>query len=188
MRTALFIVVSLATAQAAGAAQEVAGHGGIPWWEIFKQAVNFGILVGVLVYFLRKPVNAYLKERAQLLRNAINEAARARATAAESLLTIENRLHRLPEEIAEMNRKMEAEADEETRRLHEAAAAEIERLRAQVRFAAEQEVKSARMELRREAADLSARAAEEIVAKTVTPQDQERMVKENIGRIRGIMR
>ncbi len=188
MRTLFLVLVSLATSRVAVAAAEAGGHAGIPWWEIFKQAVNFGILVGVLVYFLRKPVSAYLRERAQLLRRSIDEAARARASAAESLLTIEARLGKLTEEIAEMNRKMEGEGDEEKRRLREAAQAEIERLRAQVQFAADQEVKKARAELRREAADLSARAAEEIVSKTITPEDQERMVRENIDRMREIVR
>ena len=83
MRTALLVLVSLATSQVAAAAQEAGGNTGIPWWVIFKQAVNFSILVGVLVYFLRKPVSAYLKERAQLLRDSIDEAARARASAAD---------------------------------------------------------------------------------------------------------
>ncbi|NNF84690.1 MAG: ATP synthase F0 subunit B [Deltaproteobacteria bacterium] len=188
MRAALLVLVTLAMSRVAVAAQEVGGHAGIPWWEIFKQAVNFSILVGVLVYFLRKPVSAYLKERAQLLRNSIDEAARARATAAEKLLSIDVRMSKLSEEIAEMNRKMEAEADEEKQRLREAAQAEIERLRAQVQFAADQEVKKARTELRREAAELSAHAAVEIVSKTITPEDQERIVRENIDKIREIVR
>lgn len=182
------ILFSLATPGVAAAAQEAGVHAVIPWWDIFKQAVNFGILVGVLVYFLRKPVSAYLKERAQLLRNAIDEAARARASAAESLRSIELRMGKLTEEIAEMTRKMETEADEEKQRLREAALAEIERLRAQVQFAADQEVKKAKAELRGVAAELSARAAEEIVSKTITPEDQERMVRENIDRIREIVR
>jgi F-type H+-transporting ATPase subunit b len=188
VRTALFVLVSLATSGVAAAAPEAGGHTGIPWWEIFKQAVNFSILVGVLVYFLRKPVSAYLGERAQLLRNSIDEAARARASAAEKLLSIDIRMSKLSEEIAEMNRKMEAEADEEKQRLREAAQAEIERLRTQVQFAADQEVKKARNDLRREAAELSAHAAEEIVSKTITPEDQERIVRENIEKIREIVR
>ena len=188
MRPALLVLVLLAASRVAVAAQEAGAHAGIPWWEIFKQAVNFGILVGLLVYFLRKPISAYLRERAQLLRHSIDEAARARASAAENLLSIETRLGMLSEEIEEMNRKMDAETEEEKRRLREAARVEIERLRAQVRFAADQEVKKAKAELRREAADLSARAAEKIVSKTMTPEDQERMVRENIDRIREIVR
>ena len=88
MRAALLVLVTLATSQAVAAAQEAGGHAGIPWWEIFKQAVNFSILVGVLVYFLRKPVSAYLQERTQMLRASIADAASARASAAEKLLSI----------------------------------------------------------------------------------------------------
>jgi F-type H+-transporting ATPase subunit b len=185
---AILLLGFLFAPAAALAASEAGGATGIPWWEIFKQAVNFGILVGVLVYFLRKPVGAYLKERSEMLKKSIDEAARVRASAAEKLLAIEIRMSRLSKEIAEMSRKMDAEAAEETRRIKEVAQAEVERLHAQVQFAAEQEVKNARLELRKEAADLSARAAEEIVSKTITKGDQERMVRENIDRIREILR
>ncbi len=188
MRTVVLVLASLVPCAAAAAAEGAGGHAGIPWWEIFKQTVNFSILVGVLVYFLRKPVGSFLKERSELLKKSIDEAARARASAAEKLAAIEARMARLSEEVAEMNRKMDAEADEETLRIREAARAEVERLHAQVKFAADQEVKKARAELRREAAELSARAAEEIVSKTITPEDQERMVRENIDRIREIVR
>ncbi len=188
MRAILLLLGILAAPAVASAASEAAGAAGIPWWEIFKQAVNFSILVGVLVYFLRKPVGAYLSERAEILKKSIDEAARAREAAAEKLQAIESRMAKLSEEIAAMNRKMEEEADEETRRMRDAARAEIERLHTQVQFAAEQEVKNARLELRKEAAELSARTAAEIVAKTVTKEDQERMVRENIDRIREIVR
>jgi len=57
-----------------------------------------------------------------------------------------------------------------------------------VQFAAEQEVKKAKAELRKEAAELSARTAEEIVSKTITKEDQERMVRENIDRIREVVK
>lgn len=187
MRAILLLGFLFAPA-AALAASEVGGSAGIPWWEIFKQVVNFGILVGVLVYFLRKPVGAYLQERTEMLRKSIDEAARARASAAEKLLAIEIRMSKLSEEIKEMSRKMDAEAEEEMRRMRDGAEAEIKRLHAQVQFAAEQEVKNARYELRKEAAKLSARTAEEIVSKTITKGDQERMVRENIDRIREIVR
>jgi F-type H+-transporting ATPase subunit b len=188
VRAILFLFVFLATAGSAAAAQEAGGQAGIPWGEIFKQAVNFGILVGVLVYFLRKPVSAYLKERSELLAKSIEEAAQAKTSAMERLAAIEARMARLSEEIAEMNRKMETEADAEAKRLGEAAQAEIERLHLQVKFAAEQEVKKAKAELRREASELSARAAGEIVSKTITPEDQDRMMRENIEGIREVVK
>ncbi len=167
---------------------EAGAPAGVPWWEIFKQAVNVGILVAVLVYFLKKPLSSFLKERSELLRKSIDDAAKARAEAAAKLSDIQDRMARLSGEIEEMNRRMEGEAGDEAKRLREAAQAEIARVREQARFAADQEVKKAREELRREAADLSSAAAEELVRKSVTPDDQERIVRENIDKIKEVLR
>jgi F-type H+-transporting ATPase subunit b len=178
----------LAAAAVAAASEGAAGHGGgIPWGDIFKQAVNFAILAGALVYFLKKPISSFLKDRSEQLRKSIDDAARAREEAAAKLSAIEARMARLSDEIAGMNRKMEAEAGEEARRIRDTAQAEIERVRTQAQFAADQEVKKARVELRKEAADLATRAAEEIVKKAITAEDQERLVRENIEKIREIV-
>jgi F-type H+-transporting ATPase subunit b len=181
----------LCAAAAAFAAEESGAHPGggvhIPWGEIVKQAINFLVLAGVLVYFLRKPLSSFLKERSELLRKAIDDAAKARAEAAEKLAAIEARTANLADEIAGMNAKMDVDAAAEAGRLQETVAVEISRIRAQSEFTSEQEVKKAREELRREASLLSARAAEEIVRKTLSPEDQERLVRENIEKIEGIV-
>ncbi len=190
-RRTVFPVLLLAAAPVAALASggaEAAGPAAVPWWEIFKQLVNVAILVGVLVYFLKKPLATFLKERSELLRKSIDDAAKARAEAAEKLSAIEARMARLSGEIEDMNRRMDGEAGDEAKRLHEAAQAEIARLREQTRFAADQEVKKAREELRREAADLSTAAAEEMVKKSITAEDQERMVRDNIDKIKEVLR
>jgi len=185
------LAASLCAAAVAFAAEESGAHpaGGVhvPWGEILKQAINFLILAGVLVYFLRKPLSSFLKERSELLRKAIDDAAKARAEAAEKLAAIETRTAKLSDEIAAMNAKMDVEAAAEARRLQEAATVEISRIRAQSEFTGAQEVKKAREELRREASLLTARAAEELVRKTLSPEDQERLVRENLEKIEGIV-
>jgi len=191
LRVVALLAASLCACAIAFAAEEGgAPQGGgvhIPWGEIIKQAINFLILAGVLVYFLRKPFTSFLKERSDLLRKSIDDAAKARAEAAEKLAAIETRTAKLADEIAGMNEKMDVEAAAEARRLKETAAVEISRIRAQSEFTGEQEVKKAREELRREAALLSARAAEELVRKTLSPEDQERLVRENLEKIEGIV-
>jgi F-type H+-transporting ATPase subunit b len=173
----------------AAASEAAAGHGaGIPWADIFKQAVNFAILAGALVYLLKKPIASFLKDRSEQLRASIEDAARAREEAAAKLSAIEARMAGLGGEIAGLNRKMDEESEEEARRIREAAQAEIERVRVQARFAADQEVKKAREELRREAAELATAAAGEIVKKAMTSEDQERLVRENVEKIREIVR
>jgi F-type H+-transporting ATPase subunit b len=189
LRAAGPLAASLCAAAALAAEEGGGAHGiAIPWGEVIKQAINIGILAGVLFYFLRKPLSSYLKERSELLRKSIDDAAKARVEAAEKLSAIEARTAALADEIAGMNAKMDAEAVAEAQRLRETAAVEISRIRAQSEFAGEQEVKKAREELRREASLLSAQAAEELVRKTLTPVDQERLVRENLEKIEGIVR
>ena len=192
LRVVAPLVASLCVAAVAFAAEESGAHQGggvhVPWGEVIKQAINFLILAGVLVYFLRKPLSSFLKERSELLRKSIDDAAKSRAEAAEKLAAIETRTAKLADEIAEMNAKMDVEAAAEARRLQEAAAVEISRIRAQAEFAGEQEVKKAREELRQEASLLTARAAEDLVRKTLSPVDQERLVRENLEKIEGIVR
>ena len=191
LRVAWPLAASLCASAVAFAAEEGGAQQGggvhIPWGEVIKQAINFLLLAGVLVYFLRKPFSSFLKERSELLRKAIDDAANARAEAAEKLAAIETRTAKLADEIAGMNAKMDVEAAAEARRLQETAAVEISRIRAQAEFTGEQEVKKAREELRREASLLSARAAEELVRKTLSPEDQERLVRENLEKIEGIV-
>lgn len=189
-RLALPAALSLCAAAVASASEGGGAHGGvgIPWGEVLKQAVNLAILAGVLVYFLRKPVSSFLAERSALLRKAIDDAAKARAEAAEKLSAVEARVARLSGEIAQMNERMDAEARAEAEQIRKGYAAEIAGIRAQAEFTGQQEIKKAREELRREASELSARAAEELVRRTLTPEDQERLVRENIQEIEGIVR
>jgi F-type H+-transporting ATPase subunit b len=182
--------VLLAAFAAFAAGEGEAHHGGaaVPWGEIVKQAVNFAILAGVLFFLLRKPVSSFLKERSEMLRKSIDDAANARAEAARKLAAIEERTAKLAEEIAQMNAKMDAESKVEAQALHDTATAEIARIRTQAGFTADQEVKKARQELQQEASLLSAQAAEALVRKVLSPEDQERLVRENIEKIEGVVR
>jgi F0F1-type ATP synthase membrane subunit b/b' len=94
---------------------------------------------------------------------------------------------KLSEEVAQLNAKMNSEAAAEAQALKESVSAEIARIQAQAAFTGEQEVKKARQELQQEASALCAKAAEELVRKSLSPADQERLVKENIEKIEGIV-
>lgn len=189
-RRAVYALLPLVSAAVAVAAEEGGAHGGggIPWGEVLKQAINLAILAGVLGYFLRKPVSSFLAQRSELLRKSIEDAANARKEAAEKLSAVEARMAKLSDEIAQMNARMDAEAGAEVEKIRKAYAAEIAGIQAQAEFAGQQELKKAREELRREASELATRAAEELVRRTLTPEDQERLVRENIQKIEAIVR
>lgn len=180
---ALYVLAAQATPALAKAAE--GEHAGLPWGEIVKQALNFGILVGILVYFLRKPISNFLKDRREILIKAMEEASKANAEAKEKLAKVEEKIDLLDKEVEDLNRNMEKEAEVEFERIKSLTKEEIERIKEQATVAAEQVVKKAREELRKEAAELSIKSAEEIISKTITDEDQKRFIKENLGKIKG---
>jgi len=158
--------------------------GGFPWGEIIKQAINFGILVAVLVFFLRKPLSKFLKERRELLIQSIEEAKRANEEAKSKLAGVEEKLSAIEGEISKINESMEKEIEGEIERIKDLTSGEIERIKEQASFTAEQEVKIARQALRKEAAELSIETAKEIIARSVDSEDQKRFVRESVEKMK----
>jgi F-type H+-transporting ATPase subunit b len=104
------VAVLLFMSSEAAASGASAGHG-IPWGDIFKHAVNLALLLGVLIYFTRKPFSSFLKERSELIRKSIDDAAAARAEAMKKLEEIDARMATLSEELEKLNSHIQSEAN-----------------------------------------------------------------------------
>lgn len=137
---------------------------------------NFAILVGLLVYFLKTPVSVYLVSRATAIRRDLVTAAEMRASAAAQLAEIERKLQSLPAELAALKTQGAQDVAAEQARIAQAAAVERERLIQQTRREIEMRLRVARRELTEHAAQLAVRIAEERIKRTITPDDQMRLV------------
>jgi F-type H+-transporting ATPase subunit b len=137
---------------------------------------NFAILVGLLVYFLKTPVSVYLVSRATAIRRDLVTAAEMRASAAAQLAEIERKLQSLPAELAALKAQGAQDVAAEQTRIAQAAAVERERLIQQTRREIEMRLRVARRELTEHAAQLAVRIAEERIKRTITPEDQMRLV------------
>jgi len=82
---------------------------------------------------------------------------------------------------------MESESAADARVLRDMATVEIGRIRAQAEFSGEQELRKALIELRQEASVLVSEAAEAMIRSSLSAQDQERLVRENIEKIERIV-
>ena len=69
------------------------------WMPTVWKAANFVILIGVLGYFLRAPLNGYLDGRIAKVREDLVTAAQTRETAVRQLAEIDAKLAALPGEI-----------------------------------------------------------------------------------------
>jgi F-type H+-transporting ATPase subunit b len=164
-----------AVAPAGEHAAEEAAHD--PGWRptIWKTA-NFAILVGVLVYFLRAPLGAYLTGRIGKVREDLVTAAQTREAAVRQLADIDAKLAALPAELEALKKRGAEDLVAERARIEQDAQAERQRLLDQTRREIEMRVRIAKRELLELAADLAVTVASQRIRGWITPEDQGRLV------------
>jgi F-type H+-transporting ATPase subunit b len=157
-------------------ASDAGGHEEGWVWPLIARLVNFAILAGTLVYFLRKPFASYLQNRGEQIRRDLTEAEDLRRTAEAQLAALDEKLKALPGEIEALRRHGAEEIAAEEARIRAAAEAERERLLEQARREIDVRVRIATQELRREAADLAVGVASERIKRNLTPETHLRLV------------
>ena len=170
-------------AHASGDAHGEGGEHGNPVVDTIARLFNFGILVGVLVYFLKSPIAGYLRNRGIGIRSGLANAAELRRAAAADLTAIEARMAMLPAELEAIRKAGASEAETEEARIREAAAAERVRLLEQARREIDWHLKVARRDLRAHAADLAVAVAAQRVKASMTAEDQARLVDRYLGQL-----
>ena len=146
------------------------------WWPTIWKAANFVILVGVLVYFLRAPLAAYLASRIAKVREDLVTAAQTREAAVRQLADIEARLAALPAELQALKERGAEDLVAERARIEQDAQAERQRLLEQTRRDIDMRLRIAKRELLEVAAGLAVTAASERIRASITADDQARLV------------
>lgn len=145
--------------------------------QTVAKLANFAILAGVLVYFLRSPIAAYLSARGTTIRSELVAASDLRTMATAQLAEIERKLQTLPAELEALKKQGAEDVVAEQARIAQAAAVERERLIQQTRREVETRLRVARRELTEHAAQLAVQVAEARIKRTITPEDQLRLVE-----------
>ena len=162
--------------QPAHGSAEAETHQGRGAVDVIARLVNFAILAGSLWYLLRSPIAKYLADRGTQIRSDLVNAAELKQTAAAAIEEIDRKMKALPAELEALRAQGAQEIAIEEARIRAAAAAERERLLEQARREIDLQVKVAERELVTYAADLSVGVASERIKKTITSDDQQRLV------------
>jgi len=155
------------------AAEESGGRWGI--WLTIGRVFNLGLVIAVLVWALRKPLSAFFAGRSQAIREQLEEAQKARAEAEAKLAEAGERMTRVEDELRELKRTAEAEAQEEYERLLATAERDAGKILDRARQEIEGMTRAARLELKAHAASLAVQIAEERIRSEITPEDRERL-------------
>ncbi|HKX11828.1 MAG TPA: ATP synthase F0 subunit B [bacterium] len=161
------------------AASEAAPEGGEhhgPGMAVVYHAINFGILFGLLFYFLRKPVKEFFASRATLIRGNIEEAKQRKEEAAKKYAEYEQRLQSIEGEMQGLISSLKHDGELEQKRLLETAQQQAASLQSNSERMLQQELRKAKEDLKREAVGLAGQLAEDLIRKNLTPEDQGRLV------------
>jgi F-type H+-transporting ATPase subunit b len=166
-------------------AQEAEEHAstflGLPLW--LWQLANLVAFLGVLLYFVARPLAAMFRQRQLAVEERLREAKELRAEAARLGAEVHERMARLDQEIAEVRARGLAEGEAERVALSEKADREVERVRREAEEEIGRRLAAAKQDLRRVAADLTSATAREMLASQITDDDRRRLLEEGVSRL-----
>jgi len=149
------------------------------------QAVNFLILIALLSRFLFTPLRKFLADRAEGIEKALAEAKVAREAAAKAQEEHRAQIVATQREAAALRDQAQREVEAERQRLLKASRDEAQRLVEEARAAIEVEVKRARASLREEVVSISLAAAERLLGRSMTGDDQKRLAEQYVRELGG---
>ena len=188
MRRIMPGIYSLATILASTAAlAEEEGHAQPMTFmgDWLPRLVNFAIIAGVIVYFMRKPVRDFFKNRTADIAKAIQESKEARERAVAALAEMERKIKDLEAEAGKMVAEARSRGEKDRQALIEEAKKVVADVDTQVKQGIEVELQKAKTVLAVEAAILSVDLAEGKIKEKINNQDHERIVREYIAKVGG---
>jgi len=170
-----------AMALAAGADQHV--DSGVILKDFIWRCVNFAVMVGLLGYFVSKPIRNALQNRRAEIEKTLADAAAARDAAEARTREYQEKLAKAAAEIESIYAAIRREGELERDKILASAREMAAKIELEADAKAATAVARARTELRAEAARLAVELAEELLTKNVTAADQKRLVDEYMQKV-----
>lgn len=182
--SALFTIVLVSAARASEA--EEGAHEAITFMgDWLPRLVNFAIIAGVVVYFMKKPAQDFFKNRSLDIAKALLESKEARERAVAALAEMESKVKDLEAETARMVADAQSRSEKDKLALIEEGRKVAQDVQVQVKQGIDIELQKAKATLATEASLLSLDLAEGMVKEKIGSQDHERIVKEYIAKVGG---
>jgi F-type H+-transporting ATPase subunit b len=180
---ALLFMLLLPTVTLAAGGSDHQVDSGVILKDFLWRCINFAVLIGLLVYFVRKPIRNALQNRRAEIEKTLADAAAARDAAEARAKEYQEKLAKAAAEIESIYAAIRREGELERDKILASAREMAAKIELEADAKAASAVARARLELRAEAARLAVQLAEELLAKNVTAADQKRLVDEYMQKV-----
>ncbi|MDD5040903.1 MAG: ATP synthase F0 subunit B [Candidatus Peribacteraceae bacterium] len=161
---------------------------GINWQLLIAQIVNFLIVMGVLGYFLYRPILNLLDARAERIRKAVEEAKRIEHQAQEMAKLREEEMKRLDRESGEHFDRIRKEAAVLQEELHATAKKEAEAMIQNALKRIDEERRIMMEDIMKTVNAVIVRMTEKLLEREFTPADQKRIQEQLIAELPKMVR
>jgi F-type H+-transporting ATPase subunit b len=187
MRTSC-VLIAIILCFTVGAALASSGEGESPWnfTMLLWRVINTVVLLGMLVYFLKKPLAKFFSERKTQIQRDLDEAREQQRKAEELIQEYKQKIAGMEQELDKLRSELKKSAEAEDQKMianaEKMAATTVEA----ARLAAEQEVRNAKIALKNEAVDLALKLAETMIREKINEADRQRIVEEYLVKVGGM--
>ncbi len=189
MQKTIRIILACALLLAIGSLAMAAGgeghhvDSGVLLKDFIWRCFNFAVTIGLLAYFVTKPLRQGMAGRRDGISKALAAAEEAKSQAEARFAEYDAKLSQASAEIDDIYVEIRREGERERERIIANAHEMAEKIKRDAEKSAAIEVGKARAELRQEAAQLGIAVAEELLKKHFTLQDHERLVNEYMQKV-----
>jgi len=179
----LLAYVAVAYASEGGGEEHGGGHNimGTVW-----QIINFLVLVGILVFAIKKAdVKGLLKARRDGIEKSIKDAREAKEMAEKALAEVEERLKMKDHEIEKIVSAAKASGEREREETIETGKKMSEMILEQARTNIQFELEQARAAIKAEAVELAMELAKKKISDRMTPEEQKKLIEESLAKLEG---
>ena len=152
-------------------------------WTFLLQAINVLVVLGLLYLILWKPLNRTLQNREEKIEGDLREAASIREQAGEMLASYQQQLDQARQEAQGILQRANAMAETTRSEIISQAKAEAARILEEARQELEKEKSAAIAAIQNQAAELVVAVAGKVMARTLTPEDQEHLLQEALAEV-----
>ncbi len=181
----LMLAVLMITATVSLASEAEGGHGA--GWKATDtyRVMNFVVLIGVLVYLLRKPLSQALASRRKGIEEQLATLESQKAAAEKQLAQYSQKLALLEKESEKIVAEYIKQGNDAKARILKEAEAAAEKLRVQGRRSIENELERAKLSLQTEILEKSLAKAEEMIKAQISAKDQEKLIEDYLDKVVG---
>ncbi|NVM20757.1 MAG: ATP synthase F0 subunit B [Desulfobacterales bacterium] len=161
------------------------GHGGgmDKGKDLIWRIMNFAVLIGALIFLLRKPLAHGLESRRQGVKDQLDDLARQKQEAEKRLAEYKDKLALLDKEVQRITAEYIQEGEAAKARIIEEAKAAGEKLQEQAKKNIEHEFQRAKQQLKTDMAEQAVAMAEGLIKKNIKDKDQERIIDEYLTKV-----